>query len=84
MSRNRYTRHVHDEQRKQIVHQEKKLAALAQELHQPQATQPETLPVTDIAKERRRIRRDLNLRHKPARSTSTPPQSPEQGARTAA
>lgn len=84
MARNRYTRLVHDEQRIQIAHQEKELAALAQELHQPPATQPETLPVTDIAKQRRRTRRDRNLHHKPPRPVSTASQDSEPGTRTAA
>lgn len=84
MSRNRYTKLVRNEQRIQIAHQEKELAALARELHRPPATQPETLPVTDIAKERRRIRRDRNLHHKPARLVSTASQGSEPGSRTAA
>ena len=84
MSRNRYTKLVRSEQRIQIAHQEKELAALARELHQPPAAQPETVPVTDIAKQRRRIRRDRNLRHKPARPATTLPQSPELSTRAAA
>lgn len=84
MPRNRYPKLVHEEQRAQLARQEKALAALARELHRPSVTQSETLQVTDVAKEQRRIRRDRNLRHKPALPASTSSQSAEPSARTAA
>jgi hypothetical protein len=66
MSRNHYTRVVHEEQRRQIARQEKRLAALEDELNHKDA-ESTAVPFIDKAKEHRRARLEQKRRHKPER-----------------
>jgi hypothetical protein len=55
MSRNRYTKLVHQEQRAQLARQEKVLAIFARELH-GKIAEPAATPDTNDNKQRRRTR----------------------------
>lgn len=67
MSRSRYTKIIHKEQRALLASQEKALTVLARELHRT-AIGPAALPVTNDGKERRRTRLETRRLHKPKRN----------------
>lgn len=66
MPHTRYTRLVRKSERAQLARQEKKLVALARQLHRGCSDSVE-LPLVMTAKQRRRTRLEESGRHKPAR-----------------
>jgi hypothetical protein len=81
MSRSRYTKIIHEEQRVLLARQEKALADLARELRRT-ASESAEAPVADDGKERRRSRLESRRLHKPKRDVvgaTSPVDAPSMG-----